>query len=112
MVDDEHADVPAAGAAMASRMMWLSALGTPAAGSSRSRTSGLEPERDGELDQALAAVGQLGDALARVVAPASERLQQVHRLVDHVAAAAGGPEHRRGGAAALGDREVDVLQHR
>ena len=52
-------------ASMASRMMWLSALGTPAAGSSSSSTSRLEAERDGELDQALPAVGQFGDGAVR-----------------------------------------------
>ena len=47
--------------------MWLSALGTPAAGSSSSSTCGFKPERDRKLDQPLAAVGQLGDAAARIV---------------------------------------------
>ena len=96
---------------MASRMMWLSALGTPAAGSSSSSTSGFKPERDRELDQALAAVGQLGDAVAGVVGEL-QGLEQMHRLVDHVPAPAGGPEHGRRGADALGHRDVDVLQHR
>ena len=44
-------------------MMWLSALGTPAAGSSSSSTSRLQAERDRELDQALAAIGQFGHAV-------------------------------------------------
>ena len=41
-----------------------------------------------------------------------ERFEQMHRLVDHVAALAGRREHGRRGADALGDRDVDVLQHR
>ena len=40
------------------------------------------------------------------------RVEQLHRLVDHVAARAGGPEHVRRRADPLGDRHVDVLQHR
>ena len=98
-------------AATASRMMWLSALGTPAAGSSSSSTSGFEPERDRELDQPLAAVGQFGDAMPGVVGEL-EHVEQAHRLVDHVLAHAGGLEHRVAGAEPLGDRDVDVLQHR
>ena len=97
---------------MASRMMWLSALGTPAAGSSSSSTSGFKPERDRELDQALAAVGQLGDAVAARSSVELQGLEQAHRLVDHVPAPARRPEHGRGGADPLGDRDVDVLQHR
>ena len=97
---------------MASRMMWLSALGTPAAGSSSSSTSGFEPERDRELDQPLAAVGQFGDASCAAIVGELQRLEQLHRLVDHVAARARRASHRRRGADALGDRDVDVLQHR
>ena len=71
----------------------------------------LQAQRDRELDQALAAVGQLPDAVPRVLREL-QGLQQVHRLVDHVPPQAGGPKHGRGGADALGDREVDVVQHR
>ena len=41
-----------------------------------------------------------------------ERLQQMHGLVDHVLAAAGRLEHGRRRADPLGDRDIDVLQHR
>ena len=36
----------------------------------------------------------------------------MHRLVDHILALAGRPEHGRRRADALGDRDIDVLQHR
>ena len=41
-----------------------------------------------------------------------QRLQQVHRLVDHVLALAGRLQHRGGGAEPLGHCDIDVLQHR
>ena len=72
---------------------------------------GLQSERDRELDQALAAIGQLGDAVLGIVVEL-ERLQQVHRLVDHVLALAGRLQHRGRGAEPLGHRDIDVLQHR
>jgi hypothetical protein len=74
-------------------MMWLSALGTPAAGSSSSSTSGFSPERDRKLHQALAAVGQLAKWCRRASSCELQRLQKMHRLIDHVAALAGGREH-------------------
>ena len=40
---------------------------------------GLEPDRDRKLDQALAAIGQLGHAMARIVRKL-QGLQQLHRL--------------------------------
>jgi hypothetical protein len=99
----------AGGAATASRMMWLSALGTPAAGSSSSSTSGRRPSAI--ASQALPTAGQLGDA-PRGVAGEAERLEQRHRLVHHVGPAARRPLHGRGRPDALGDRDVDVLQDR
>ena len=62
----------------------------------------LEPDGDRELDQPLAAIGQLGDAAVRMVGEL-ERLQEEHRLLDHVSAPAGRIEHRRGGADPFGD---------
>ena len=41
-----------------------------------------------------------------------QRVEQMHRLFDHVAAPAGRPEHGRGRPDPLGDRDVDVFQHR
>ena len=72
---------------------------------------GLQAERDGKLDQPLAAVGQFRNGLVRDVGELEPR-QKLHRLVDHVAARARGRDHVRRGADALGDRHVDVLQHR
>ena len=70
----------------------------------------LPPEGDRELDEPLAAVGELRDA-ARGVVGQPERPQQLHRLVDDVAPPARRPEHGRSRADPLGDRDVDVLQH-
>ena len=41
-----------------------------------------------------------------------EHVEQPHRLVDDVLAHAGGLHHLVAGAEPLGDRDVDVLQHR
>jgi hypothetical protein len=41
-----------------------------------------------------------------------QRLEEMHRLVDHIGAFAGRPEHGGRRADAFGDRDVDILQHR
>ena len=91
--------------------MWLSALGTPAAGSSSSSTFGCEAERDRDLDQPLAAIGQFGNPVAGVVLQL-QHLQQMHGCVDHVLALAGRREHAGRRAKLFGHRDVDILQHR
>ena len=96
---------------MASRMMWLSALGHAGRRLVEQQDLGLQAERDGQLDQALAPVRQLGDPSARVGGQL-ERLEQMHRLFDDVPARARRPEHRRRGADPLGDRDVHVFEHR
>ena len=55
---------------------------------------GLEAERHGDLDQALAAIGQLAHRPQRLVGDA-EPLEQRERLLDHGAARAGRPEQCR-----------------
>ena len=110
MVDDEHADVPGQPVDGVEDDV---ALGARHAGRRlvEQQHLRLKPERDRQLDQALAAVGQLRDAVPRVVREL-QGLEQVHRLLDHVPPPAGRPEHGRRRADALGDREVDVLEHR
>ena len=54
---------------------------------------GLQPDRDRQLDQALAAIGQFGHAVAREVRKL-QRLQKLHRFLDDVGAPAGRIEHR------------------
>src|SRR5580700_7730468 len=77
-------------ASMASRMMWLSALGTPAAGSSSSSTSGLS-------------AGDIGEF---------QRLQKFDRFGDDVGAPADWIKHGPRHALAFGDGYADVFQNR
>ena len=72
---------------------------------------GLQAERDRDLDQALAAIRELGDAVARIVLEL-QGLEHVHRLVDHIHARARRPDHGGGRADPLGDGDVDVLEDR
>ncbi len=72
---------------------------------------GLEAERDRELDQTLAPVGQFGDAMGGVVGEL-ERFEQRHRLVDHLLAQACRLEHVGRDTEPLGDCDIDILQHR
>ena len=71
---------------------------------------GLERERDGDLDQALAAVGQLAH---RPPASSSRRSVSSSRCAsrDHVGWRRPAPEQGGGDADALGDRHADVLEH-
>ena len=110
MIDDEHTDVPGQGVDGVENDV---ALGARHAGCRlvEQQDLGLQAERDGEFDQALAAVRQLGDAVRRV-GRQLQGVEQVHRLFDHVPARPGRPEHGRGRADPLGDRDVDVFQHR
>src|SRR5580765_4085014 len=110
VIDDEHADVPGQAVDGVEDDVALRA-GHAGRGLVEEQDLRLQAQRDRELDQALAAVGQLGDAVLGVVRKL-QGLQQMHRLLDHVQAQAGGPKHGRGGADALGDGEVDVVQHR
>src|SRR3954462_2753464 len=71
----------------------------------------LEAERDGDLNQALAAVGQILHRRARVVREA-ERGEKLHRLVGDLGVSARGLPHASRDAVALGDAEGDVVEHR
>src|SRR5882672_2559640 len=68
-------------------------------------------DEDRDLDEALLAVGQVEDALLRVVGE-SQRREQRHALVADVGVRARGAQHSRRHATALGDREGDVVEHR
>ena len=110
VIDDQHAD------AFRQRVDGVEddvALGARHAGRRlvEQQHLGLQSERDGQLDQPLAAIGQFRNGLVGDVGELEPR-QQLHRLVDHVAARARGRDHVRRGADALGDRHIDVLQHR
>ena len=80
-------------AATTSRMRWLSDDGTPAAGSSSSSTRGFCAERDGDLHQPLAAIGQFAHQLERIVGQ-PQRVEMIERLVDHLALAQPAERHR------------------
>ena len=90
-------------------MRWLSRDETPAAGSSSRSTRGrCASERD--LDQALAAVGQLADRLERVLDQPVRR-EMLERLLDHRRLGARGPKEVVAGAGALADRQAEVVEH-
>src|SRR4029450_4440395 len=99
---------------IASRMMWLSALGTPAAGSSSSRPSGFRPSPMGSSTPrsrpSVAPAEPRGPAARAGRHP--ERLEQVPRLFHDVAARAGRPKHRRGCADPFGDRDAHIFENR
>ncbi len=71
----------------------------------------LEPERDRQLDQALTAIGQFGNAVRGVVGEL-EGIEQRHRLLDHVLARARRPQHAGRRPQPFGDRDVDIVEHR
>src|SRR5579872_1509267 len=69
-----------------------------------------QADGDGELDEALAAIGQFRYAVARHVGKL-EHLQQPPRLVDDVGSLSGRITHRSGGAGAFGHRHADILEY-
>ena len=67
-------------------------------------------QRDGDLHQPLAAIGQFAHQLERVVGDA-QRVEMVERLVDHRALGAGRPPQIVAVAFALADRHGEIFQH-
>ena len=111
VLDDEHGDV------LRQRVDGVEddvALGARHAGGRlvEQQHLGLQAERDRDLDQALAAIGQLRDALLRRRPRASAFRAAASTSSITSRALAGRPQHGRRRADALGDRDVDVLQHR
>src|SRR5499426_767250 len=72
---------------------------------------GLEPERDGDFDQALLAVRQVDHAHRRVGVQSQAR-EQRHCLVADVAMRARRAPRAAGDAAAFRDTERDIVEHR
>src|SRR5687767_3546751 len=70
---------------------------------------GLQPERDGYLDQALLAVGEIGYRRRRLVGE-TQRGQQFPAFIDDFLMRGGGTPHPLGNARAFGDAEGDVVQ--
>src|SRR6267378_170111 len=73
--------------------------------------AGLQPERDRDFDQALLAVGEVEDANARVLGE-TERREQLHALLAHVAVRARRAQHAPRDPTALSHRERHVVEHR
>ena len=70
----------------------------------------LQRQRDRDLDQPLAAVGQFAHQLERVLGE-PQRVRDGRGLLDHRALAPAGRHRLLQAPLALGDRQVDVLQH-
>ena len=111
VLDDEHADM------LGQRLDGVEddvAFGAGHAGGGlvEQQHLGLQSERDRELDQALPAIGQLGDAVLGIVVRASASPAGASTSSITSCALAGRLQHRGRGAEPLGHRDIDVLQHR